>query len=235
MKLPFGWLPGHWGLKGKTRDVARAEYELPEGYERDRKIAEITHGDDEPVFKKQVLKLKKKHNKIEEYDYEVEQAKLTYSGENLELKLLEIDLRFAKIKEYDYDLRVAAISFTGSELELAKLEIELKHEKIDDQAFNKMVATVKGEPYVAIVSSTYAPATHGINGPEIELDWNHLWIEKLVAAGYTGHSEDQIISEWFRDVCRGVMLEGAENEPIPFNSRRTATRMPHEGGPTDYS
>ena len=30
-KLPFGTLPGHWGLKGKTREIAKAEYEL-EGY-----------------------------------------------------------------------------------------------------------------------------------------------------------------------------------------------------------
>ena len=26
--LPFGWAPGHWGLAGKTRELAQAEYEL---------------------------------------------------------------------------------------------------------------------------------------------------------------------------------------------------------------
>ena len=34
--LPFGWAPGHWGLAGKTRDLAKAEYEL-EGEDLDRR------------------------------------------------------------------------------------------------------------------------------------------------------------------------------------------------------
>ena len=27
-KLPFGWLPAHWGTAGKTREIMQAEYEL---------------------------------------------------------------------------------------------------------------------------------------------------------------------------------------------------------------
>jgi hypothetical protein len=44
-KLPFGWMPGHWGLKGKTRLRAQAEYELS-GMELDLRLAEIDHADD---------------------------------------------------------------------------------------------------------------------------------------------------------------------------------------------
>ncbi len=38
--FPFGWLPGHWGLAGKTRELAQAEYNL-EGEELDRARIEI--------------------------------------------------------------------------------------------------------------------------------------------------------------------------------------------------
>lgn len=38
--LPFGWLPGHWGLSGSMRELAKAEYEL-EGEELDRRKLEI--------------------------------------------------------------------------------------------------------------------------------------------------------------------------------------------------
>ena len=27
-KIPFGWLPASWGLKGKSRELAEAEYYL---------------------------------------------------------------------------------------------------------------------------------------------------------------------------------------------------------------
>ena len=41
--IPFGWLPGHWGLKGKTKERARAEYEL-EGYDLEIALAVIALG-----------------------------------------------------------------------------------------------------------------------------------------------------------------------------------------------
>ena len=51
-KLPFGTLPGHWGLKGKTREIAKAEYEL-EGYELKKRLLEIKA--DEITEKKDVI------------------------------------------------------------------------------------------------------------------------------------------------------------------------------------
>ena len=42
--LPFGWVPGHWGLTGKLRERAEAEYTLI-GEELDKKNIEINLGD----------------------------------------------------------------------------------------------------------------------------------------------------------------------------------------------
>jgi hypothetical protein len=46
-KLPFRMMPGSWGLRGKTRAVAEAEY-LYEGDELTAKLAEI-EADGDPV------------------------------------------------------------------------------------------------------------------------------------------------------------------------------------------
>jgi hypothetical protein len=200
MKIPFGWMPGHWGLKGKTREIARAEYYL-KGYEREAKIVEIENSDDEEIKSLKLLKVKKKHNKIDDFEYEI---------------------------------RMADHTLSGVDLEVAKLEIQLAHGAIDEQKFAKMVATAKNEPYVAIINSSYDHKLK-LEGFEFEFDWNHIWIEQLVAAGYTGVTEDVIVQRWFEDLCRTVVLESADRDPIPFNSRRAANRVPNAGGPTDYS
>lgn len=90
IKLPFGWLPGTWGLKGKTREIAKAEYEL-EGYELDRKLAELNN--DDPVKRAiEITKIDAKHNKISQYDCDILIAEKTLTGVDLAVRKLEIDL-----------------------------------------------------------------------------------------------------------------------------------------------
>jgi predicted ATP-dependent Lon-type protease len=43
-----------------------------------------------------------------------------------------------------------------------------------------------------------------------ELDWNEFFVAKLVKSGYTGRDDNQIIDQWFQDVCRHVVLETYE-------------------------
>lgn len=61
-KLPFWMLPASWGLKGKTRAIAEAEY-LYEGKELEEKLAEINA---ETPEEKEIAKLavKLKHEEI---------------------------------------------------------------------------------------------------------------------------------------------------------------------------
>ena len=66
--LPFGSVPGHWGLKGKTREIAKAEYEL-EGEALERKLVEINFSDEKDV-QKELAKLDLKHNRITKYEYD---------------------------------------------------------------------------------------------------------------------------------------------------------------------
>lgn len=61
-KLPFWMLPASWGLKGKTRELAEAEYYF-EGKELEERIAEISA---ETPEEKEIAKLavKLKHEEI---------------------------------------------------------------------------------------------------------------------------------------------------------------------------
>jgi hypothetical protein len=61
-KIPFWMLPASWGLKGKTREVAEAEYYF-EGKELEEKLAEVNA--ETPEDKEiAVLAIKLKHEEI---------------------------------------------------------------------------------------------------------------------------------------------------------------------------
>jgi hypothetical protein len=72
----------------------------------------------------------------------------------------------------------------------------------------KELATEAKEPYVSIVRVELDPAQPG-NG-SFELDWNEYFVNKLVRNGYSGKSDEQIVDQWFQDVCRHVVLETYE-------------------------
>lgn len=85
---------------------------------------------------------------------------------------------------------------------------------------DKEVATERGEPYVNIASVQLDPDNVGQGA--FELDWNEFFIAKLVRAGYQGRDDEQIVDQWFQDVCRHVVLETYEqyeaNNPRPQNA-----------------
>lgn len=72
----------------------------------------------------------------------------------------------------------------------------------------KEIATEKAEPYVNIDSVQIDPANPGQGA--FELDWNEFFVAKLVKSGYKGKTDEQIVDQWFQDVCRNVVLETYE-------------------------
>ena len=98
--------------------------------------------------------------------------------------------------------------------------------KLEEQAANKPksekdIATENKEPYVNIVSVEIDPSNPGQGA--FELDWNEFFVTKLVRAGYEGKDDEQIVDQWFQDVCRNVVLETYEqyaaNNPNRVNKR----------------
>jgi len=77
----------------------------------------------------------------------------------------------------------------------------------------KELATEAGEPYVAIVSMDIDP--NNLHQGAFELDWNSIFVTRLVKAGYMMKPNDtdaEIVDRWFQNVCRHVVMETWEQE-----------------------
>jgi hypothetical protein len=78
----------------------------------------------------------------------------------------------------------------------------------------KEAATAKKEPWVAVLNTHVNPDSPR-NG-FFELDWNEYFVLMLRNNGYTGVTEEEIVDQWFSDLCREV---GSE-ENVPSMDRR---------------
>ena len=77
----------------------------------------------------------------------------------------------------------------------------------------KDIATEKGEPYVAILGMEVDP--ENLHQGSFELDWNSIFVTRLVKAGYMMKETDtdaDIVDRWFQNVCRHVVMETFEQE-----------------------
>jgi hypothetical protein len=107
--VPFGWWPGHWGLKGRTREIARAEYELDQA-ELEEKLLEINHRDDPDLLAQKKLELMLSSNNISPYDYARQIVILqTKESDAREIAMLDVDLKYEKISQLEYDRKKANI------------------------------------------------------------------------------------------------------------------------------
>ncbi len=69
----------------------------------------------------------------------------------------------------------------------------------------KAEATRKGEPWVAVLDTQVNP--DNIRNGFFELDWNNEFIERLLDAGYTGETNEQIVDAWFRTIVTQMLAE----------------------------
>lgn len=73
--LPFGLMPGHWGLRGEIRDQARIEYEVSDPELRETKLAKLRIKD-EKALGLELLEIKKRYDSITENEYDKQKATL---------------------------------------------------------------------------------------------------------------------------------------------------------------
>lgn len=171
-KLPFGTLPAHWGLAGRSKEIAKAEYELT-GYDLAKRLLELKEEDLEPA--------------------------------DFIRKNAELDLKFSKIDKDTFDRRLADTIKDDKQRNLALLELDYRAGKVAQLEYEKQTATLKGEPWVNMVSMDFAKKT-SLEG-SFELDWNDFFVEKLKAEGYQAPTADLIVNQWFMEVCRNVAME----------------------------
>jgi hypothetical protein len=96
----------------------------------------------------------------------------------------------------------------------------------------KEIATEKGEPYVNILNMDIDP--NDMQNGAFELDWNDIFIARLVKSGYMMGPDDtdaDIVDRWFTNVCRNVVLETYEQYEAmnPERDRLVKTRNIGDG------
>lgn len=170
--IPFSWLPASWGLKGKTREIAQAEYEL-EGFELKKRLLDIGKED------------------------------LTES--KYEQKLIDLEFEYKLIDKATQMRRLTALIEDEHQRTLASLELDYKEGVITDTEYQKQTATLNKEPWVTVLSMDFG-GKQSLEG-SFELDWNDFFVANLIKDGYQGPTPDNIVNQWFMEVCRNVAME----------------------------
>jgi len=81
----------------------------------------------------------------------------------------------------------------------------------------KDAATLKNEPWVTVLSMEIDPENPSQGA--FELDWNDIFVARLVKAGYQGKTDNDIVDNWFRAVCSNVVMENFEQEMADPSNR----------------
>ena len=165
-------LPAAWGLKGKSKEIAKAEYELT-GFELKDRLLDIEKDS-----------LKEKDFKTKKYDLMFE---------------------YGKIDKFQHLRLLSDLITDDKQRAVALLEIDYKEGKITEIEYQKNSATLRNEPWVTVLKL-------GVGGKgslegSFELDWNDLFIEDLNSKGYVGTTPDNIVNQWFMEICRNVAME----------------------------
>jgi hypothetical protein len=83
----------------------------------------------------------------------------------------------------------------------------------------KDLCTERGDPWVQVLRIDVDP--NNLHQGAFELDWNEIFVARLVKAGYMIKPEDtdaEIVDRWFQNVCRHVVMETWEQEQAINNS-----------------
>ena len=107
--IPFGWLPSHWGLRGKSRSIAEAEYNLS-GLELKLRLIDIN--EDDPLQKElKKLRARAAAGELSEYDVDKKMAELTNPTDEQArgLALLDVELKHNRVDKLQYDKQRAEL------------------------------------------------------------------------------------------------------------------------------
>lgn len=222
--IPFNILPFTWGMKGKTRDIAHAEYYLTD-YELDMRLNEINLTGKE--LDNANLETGKKWQKISETEYELEKVILNGTPN----EIVAVEYKHGLISEKEHDYTIAELRND----EGTWLGVKHKHGEISDNEFLKQMATMRDEPWVCMLRMDVDPGS--ANMGSFEMDWNDKFIEVIRAAGYVGRTEDDCVDLWFTDVSKNIALAeltgtGIFDEQADRAYMLKKTRL--AGGKTEY-
>jgi hypothetical protein len=100
----------------------------------------------------------------------------------------------------------------------------------------KELATANGEPWVQVLNIEIDSENPGAGA--FELDWNDIFVARLLKSGYQGKTDADVVDNWFQDICRHVVLETYQQEQAdPEKRATTATgnRKDLGGGKAEFT
>ena len=151
----------------------------------------------------------------EEYDRKTIDI-ISYDDEDKRKKdLLDIDLKYKKISIEEYDYKLNDIQNEKDSYEWKKniLDLDLQYNKINEQEHEKKLCTLNDEPYFEVINGKFENPDEdniGSGGFLFELDYNEIFVNKLKENGWSGHSDDKIVDNYFKEICR----QAADEEEI---------------------
>lgn len=91
--------------------------------------------------------------------------------------------------------------------------------KVSPAQVAKDAATAAGLPWVDVLGIEVD--VDNISNGSFSLDWNDLFIAKLVRAGYKGKTDADMVDAWFTEICRSILAENYEQHVAdPTNRNR---------------
>ena len=184
-----------------------------------RAKAEAEYNYDGEDLARERLKISKKYDELEtsEYDH----------------KSLKLDWKYQNLSDYDYEVKKAEIDFRddNTALGLRLLEIDFEYHRITQDNFTKETAILKKEPWVIC---NLRMDDDGVYTGHYEIDWNGLWIDKLIAEGFHGNTDIDIINSWVNSLNRNILMEGEIGNEADVEDAEI-TRIPLDDDRAEYT
>ena len=127
-----------------------------------------------------------------------------------------------------------ALAASEARTKRAEAKAEAKADKAKTKVLSpKDEATAKGQPWVEVLGIEVDEADPGQGA--FELDWNDVFITKLVRAGFQGKTDQDLVDNWFKAVCRNVVTETYEQDQADPEKRAESRRRDLGNGRTEVS
>lgn len=209
--LPFGCMPGSWGLKGKTRAIASAEYYYSL-YDLEVELAYIEYRftKDYEVMADKTLQLalndiKLKYDKVSVLEHAMQAACYETDVTKRSKMILDAKYKSGEFNEFTYDMKLADLITDDTARKIAQTEANFKHGIITELERDRNIASCNNIPWVDVPTLDF-DIENPSNGA-MELDWNDAFVELLREKGYSGTTDDIVVDMWFSELCKNIALE----------------------------
>jgi hypothetical protein len=169
--IPFSWWPANWGMTGKRREIALAEYHW-DGEDLAYKLLEINHDDKESKeYRLDKLKLDYRYHKVGEFDYGLGliENDPTSADVDRERKIAHYLKRFGRITDEELEYKLFELQYVTKDTEhykKEKLKLDVRFGKKTEEEADHDLLDMKFEDKTSI---DYQIAQLGL-----ELKWGNI-------------------------------------------------------------